>query len=164
VRICGTADLQRRLSCAQDVMAVERQKHEEFHRAWERDKNDWERDKTDWEQDRADSRQDRAEWKQDRAEWKQDRAEWKQDRADWALDRRTTDLERADWQARLTAFETERAEWARRRSALEHHSDCLQIQLEVTQRQLRPYQLLDSLGVVTVGYGWARKFKHRVVS
>jgi len=116
------ADLQRRLACEQDRMAVERQQHEEFHRAWERDQ-----------------------------------AAWKQER-------RATDRERADWQARLTAFEAEQAEWARRRSALEQHIACLQGQLEATQRQLRPYRLLDGLGVITVGYGLARKLKHRLVS
>ena len=73
-------------------------------------------------------------------------------------------LERAEWQARLTAFETERAESARRREALEQHSACLQGQLEATQRQLRPYRLLDCLGMVSVGYSWARKLKHRLVS
>ncbi len=116
------ADLQRRLACEQDRMAVERQQHEEFHRAWERDQ------------------------------------------AAWEQERRATDRERADWQARLTAFEAERAEWARRRTALEQHSACLQGQLEATQRHLRPYRLLDCLGVITVGYGWARKLKHRLVS
>jgi len=73
-------------------------------------------------------------------------------------------VERAGWQARLTAFEAEQAEWARRRSALEQHIACLQGQLEATQRQLRPYRLLDGLGVITVGYGLARKLKHRLVS
>ena len=84
--------------------------------------------------------------------------------AAWEQERRATDRERADWQAHLTAFEAERVEWARRRSALEQHSACLQAQLEAAQRQLRPYRLLDGLGVVTVGYGWARKLKYRLVS
>ena len=48
--------------------------------------------------------------------------------------------------------------------ALEQHGACLQGQLEATQRNLRPYRLLDCLGVITVGYGWARKLKHRLVS
>ena len=89
------------------------------------------------------------------------------------------DRERADWQARLTAFEAssepsshagarleqqldfERAEFARRCSMLEQQNDCLQGQLEATQRQLRPYRLLDCLGVVNAGYSWARKLKAR---
>lgn len=95
--------------------------------------------------------------------WERDHAAWEQDHAAWEQERRATDREQADWQARLTAFEVERAEWARRRSALEQHSACLQGQLEATQRQLRPYRLLDCLGVVTVGYGWARRLKHRLV-
>jgi len=113
-------DLQRRLACEQERMAVERQQHEEFHRAWQQ--------------------------------------------AAWEQERRATDRERADWQAHLTAFEAERVEWARRRKALEEHSACLQGQLEATQRQLRPYRLLDCLGMVNAGYGWARKLKHRLVS
>ena len=116
------ADFQRRLACEQDRMALERQQHEEFHRAWE------------------------------------------QEQAAWEQERRATDRERADWQARLTAFEADRVEWARQRSALEQQSACLQGQLEATQRQLRPYRLLDGLGMVSVGYGWARKLKHRLVS
>ncbi len=79
---------------------------------------------------------------------------------------RAADLQRhlADSQARLTAFEVERAGWARRCKALEEHSACLQGQVEATQQQLRPYRLLDCLGMVNVGYGWARKLKHRLVS
>ena len=53
---------------------------------------------------------------------------------------------------------------SRQHRRVEQHSACLQGQLEATQRQLRPYRLLDCLGVVTVGYGWARKLKHRLVS
>jgi FkbM family methyltransferase len=78
----------------------------------------------------------------------------------------------------LRAVESERAEWARQRTALEQHGSLLrgqieatqsqleatQRQLEATQRYLRPYQLLDRLGVVSTGYGWARKLKHKVVS
>ncbi len=53
--------------------------------------------------------------------------------------------------------ETERAECQARVTTL-------QGQLEATQRQLRPYRLVDRLGLVTVGYGWARKLKHRLLS
>src|SRR5271157_1336214 len=88
---------------------------------------------------------------------------WEQEQAAWEQERRATDRERADWQARLTAFAADRVEWARQRSALEQQSACLQGQLEATQRQLRHYRLLDGLGMVSVGYGWARKLKHRLV-
>ena len=30
--------------------------------------------------------------------------------------------------------------------------------------QLRPYRLLDRLGVVTTAHGWARRIKHKLVS
>ncbi len=130
------ADLQRRLACEQDRMAVERQQHEEFHRAWERDQ----------------------------AAWEQERRATDRERADWQARLTAIEAERADWQARLTVFEAERADWARRQKAIEEHRDSLLGQLEATQRQLRPYRLLDRLGMVNVGYGWARKFKHRVVS
>ena len=79
---------------------------------------------------------------------------------------RAADLQRqlACVQERMAFFEAERADWARLRKALEDHSASLQDQLKATQRQLRPYRLLDCLGMVTVGYGWARKLKHRLVS
>jgi septal ring factor EnvC (AmiA/AmiB activator) len=100
----------------------------------------------------------------ERAVWLDRLTSFEAERAVW-LDRLTSfEAERAQWQARLSAFEAERAEWARRRMALEQNVACLQGQLEATQRQLRPYRLLDCLGVVTIGYGWARRFKHRLVS
>jgi len=128
-------DLQRQLACVQERMALERLPHDEFHRAWE----------------------------QEQATWEQEQAAWEQEQAAWEQERRATARERADWQARLTAFEAERADWARRRKAFEEHSACLQGRLEATQRQLRPYRLLDCLGMVSVGYGWARKLKQWLV-
>ena len=86
------------------------------------------------------------------------------ERAVWQARLISFEAERAQWQARLSAIEAERAEWTRRRMALEQNVACLQGQLEATQRQLRPYRLVDCLGLVTVSYGWARKLKHRLVS
>ena len=119
----------------------------------------------------SDLQQQQAAWEQERRATDRERADWQArltafeaEQVDWQARLTAFEAERADWQARLTAFEAERADSARRRKALEEHSACLQGQLEATQRQLRPYRLLDCLGVVTVGYGWARKLKHRLVS
>jgi FkbM family methyltransferase len=96
-------------------------------------------------------------WERDRSAWDQERCAWDQERCAW-------DRERAELLARLTACQSEKAEWERQCSELERGNDYLRGQLEATQRHLRPYHLLDRLGVVTAGYGWARKIKHRLVS
>jgi FkbM family methyltransferase len=79
----------------------------------------------------------------------------------WEAERLAVDRERAGWAIRRTAIEQQ---MGRERAAAEQHIAWLQGQLELTRRQLRPYRLLDGLGVVNLGYGWARKLKHRVVS
>ncbi|MBV8488681.1 MAG: hypothetical protein JO161_10420, partial [Planctomycetaceae bacterium] len=61
-------------------------------------------------------------------------------------------------------MDRERAEWASQRAAFEQQIASLQVQIEATQRQLRPYRLLDVVGVVPIGYSWARKLKARLVS
>jgi FkbM family methyltransferase len=172
------ADLERRLTSERDRLAVERQRCEDLHQARQRDHAGWEeerratdRERTDWharvtefEAERADWHARVAEFEAERADWHARVAEFRAERADWHARVAEFAAERADWQARVADLEAQRAESMRRRMAIEQHCDRLQAQLEATQRQLRPYRLLDSLGVVTVGYGWARKCKHRLVS
>jgi FkbM family methyltransferase len=129
-------DLEQRLASEHERVFFEQQKHQELIWAWERD---------------------RSAWDQERCAWDQERCAWDQERCAW-------DRERAEMLARLTAYESERAGWERRCSELERGSECLRGHLEATQRQLRPYRLIDGLGVVTAGYSWARKIKHRLVS
>lgn len=78
-------------------------------------------------------------------------------------------FERADWKARLDEFEQQRAAWeqeramhTRERGDWQRNREALQAQLVETQRLLRPYRLLDRLGVVHSGYGLARRLKRRV--
>jgi FkbM family methyltransferase len=58
-----------------------------------------------------------------------------------------------------SATATEHAELWKRLAELEQQNAEHRHVIEVTQRALRPYRLLDRLGIVTKGYGWARKFK-----
>jgi FkbM family methyltransferase len=72
--------------------------------------------------------------------------------------------ERAEWKARLEAFEQARAEWDRQRAANEHACGERERLLASTQLQLRPYRLIDRMGVVSGGYRLARNVKRRLVS
>jgi FkbM family methyltransferase len=158
------ANLERRLACEQNRMAVERQQHEEFQRAWEREQAAWEQERRLMDGERSDLQARLTAFEAERADWQTRLTAFEAERADWQARLTAFEAERADWQARLTAFEAERAESARRRTATEQHCDLLQAQLEATQRRLRPYLLLDCLDVVTVGYSWVRRLKHRRVS
>jgi FkbM family methyltransferase len=53
---------------------------------------------------------------------------------------------------RLEQAERARASWQR-------ECEALRSELADTQRTLRPYRLIDQLGVVTIGYRWARRLK-----
>lgn len=80
-------------------------------------------------------------------------------------------FERAGWKARLDDFEAQRAAWERERASFARSREdwqreraALAAQLAETQRLLRPYRLLDRLGLVLSGYGLARRLKRRVAS
>jgi FkbM family methyltransferase len=131
------AELERQLAHQRDRLVVEHQQYQELRHAWEAERLAMDRERADWARQRAETEQQLG-----------------RERADWAR-------QRAEIQQQLGR---ERADWARQRAEIEQHVAWLQGQLELTQRQLRPYRLLDGLGVVNMGYGWARKLKHRLVS
>jgi FkbM family methyltransferase len=98
-------------------------------------------------------------WRIDQAHWS-DRLAHSEHRRD-ETERRYADAlreqddrarRRADLEDRLAAAERERDQWRRRYEALRQ-------ELIATQRALRPYRLIDQLGVVTLGYRWARRLK-----
>jgi FkbM family methyltransferase len=66
--------------------------------------------------------------------------------------------EQAAMAAAHAALAHEHAELMKRLAELEQQNAQHRHVIEVTQRALRPYRLLDRLGLVTKGYGWARKF------
>ncbi len=118
--------------------------------AWDAEKARFEYDRSAWKESREDllyrvwaSQQEIAEWERKSAAWEQERAAWEQERAEWEHSRR--------------AFDRERAAWRSERE--EHHR-----QLEATRSLLRPYRMLDRLGLVTTSYGWARRMKRKLVS
>ena len=99
------------------------------------------------------------ELEQQSSRWQSDAAHWRDLCAE--LDRRhANDLGeqheaarlRAELEARLTLAEQKCATWQR-------DSASLRRDLAATQRTLRPYRLIDQLGVVTIGYRWARRLK-----
>jgi FkbM family methyltransferase len=79
-------------------------------------------------------------------------------------ERHAWERQRADWQFRLAAVEAEQVELLLAHAELEQQHASLRSLLGATQRQLRPYWLLDRLGIITLGYGWARKFKRKPVA
>jgi FkbM family methyltransferase len=78
----------------------------------------------------------------------QESARWRTDAAHW----RSQAEPRAEWERRLAEAEHQRDQW-------KHACEGLGRELIATQRDLRPYRLIDQLGVVTLGYRWARRFK-----
>jgi FkbM family methyltransferase len=158
------ADLERRLATEENRTAVERRQHEQLRHEREALLHEreelvraWVRDQSAWSDERRATERERAEWQARLAARQERSAEWQARAAEWQT-------RAAEAQARSIAFEVERLEWARLRTAIEEHNDRLRAQLEGTQRQLRPYRLLDRFGMVTASYGWARKLKHRLVS
>lgn len=103
-------------------------------------------------------------WRIDQAHWSdriahsEHRRDEVERRYDDALRERDDRARRRDEMAdRLAAAERGRDHWRRRYEALHQ-------ELIATQRTLRPYRLIDPLGVVALGYRWARRFKSRRTS
>jgi FkbM family methyltransferase len=60
--------------------------------------------------------------------------------------------QQAELEGRLAQAEHEQERWRREYESLRR-------ELIATQRSLRPYRLLDRLGIVSIGYRWARRLK-----
>jgi FkbM family methyltransferase len=78
----------------------------------------------------------------------------------WEVERQAMIAEQAAMAATQAAMAATQAELMKRLSELEQQNAQDRHVIEVTQRAVRPYRLLDRLGLVTKGYGWAHKFKH----
>lgn len=74
------------------------------------------------------------------------------------------DRQRIAWKATLDHYEKTLEQWRRERDHLAASHHHLERQLVETQEQLRPYRLIDRLGVVRSSYRWARGLKRRLVS
>lgn len=96
-----------------------------------------------WKQEIAEFEKQRAFWTEMNESFERARAAWEQDKQD--LIRRLHDLEAA-------------------RATLENERQHVQHMLAETQDLLRPYQVVDRLGVVRAGFGLARKIKRKLAS
>ncbi len=64
----------------------------------------------------------------------------------------------------VSLIESERSTWQMARANLVHEVEATQRQVEETQRHLRPYAMIDRFGVVSSGYGLARRIKNKLAS
>jgi len=103
-----------------------------------------------WEHERAEFDKLRAQWNAMYLEGERARVNWEAERAEFARQKQEFDAQRADW-------EWQRSEW-------ERQSAHYQSVLAATQRELRPYRLIDRLGMVGAGYTWARRIKRQEAS
>jgi FkbM family methyltransferase len=103
-----------------------------------------------------------------RAAWELGLNQLQRAQAAWDLTRAAYDQERAQWSEALAAFERGRCHWERERESLLHEWERerthYQQVLTATQTELRPYRLIDRLGVVKAGYRWARRLKRKLAS
>jgi FkbM family methyltransferase len=104
------------------------------------------------EQQVCDLEQQSFRWQSDAADWRDLCAELDRRNADDRDELREAAQVREELEARLTLAEQKHAFW-------ERDSASLRRDLAETQRTLRPYRLIDQLGVVTIGYRWARRLK-----
>jgi len=104
------------------------------------------------EQQVRDLEQQSIRWQSDAAHWRNLCAELDQRHADDLTELRAGARLREELEARLTLAEQRCTFW-------ERDSASLRRDLAATQRTLRPYRLIDQLGVVTIGYRLARRLK-----
>jgi len=138
---------------AKDGFAREMAAFDHHRENFERSVEQFQREKQLWEAERVQTQEDRA-W--ERGEWARERDGWAGERDGWAG-------ERAEFERRWAAWEWERAGLTEELAAARAEAEGLRGQLSTTERALRPYHLLDRLGVVAAGYGMARKVKRRFV-
>jgi hypothetical protein len=133
----------------QEIVALSNQANE-F-----RDK--YEREKTAREFDRAQFNEVKAGWEWGRMQLQYIHAISEQEHARIAA-------EREDWRNRLEAFERARADWERERDAYERERAERDHLLVSAQSQLRPYRLIDRIGLVTASYSLAKRIRRKRAS
>jgi FkbM family methyltransferase len=111
---------------------------------------------------------ERAQFADLRAAWEFGLEQSQQARAAWERERAAHDHERGQWSEALSALERANIDRDREREKLrrewERELAYYQQILAMTQTELRPYRLIDRLGVVNAGYGWARRLKRKRAS
>ncbi|HWE35895.1 MAG TPA: FkbM family methyltransferase [Isosphaeraceae bacterium] len=148
-------------------------------------KQEYEKLSTDREWDRANFERIRAGWDWGRSQAEEAKAAWarqcdefERHRANFERALEDHRRERSYFEAQQAAHHQARSELAARVAGLEAALDearrhCIEVDLErahnarvlaETQTELRPYRLLDRLGVVRAGYAAARRVRRRLVS
>jgi FkbM family methyltransferase len=117
-----------------------------------------------YEREQADRAFERAHFEEMRAGWEWGRIQSRYIHAVCEQEIARIANERETWGARLEEFERERAAWANERAAHERTRRELESLLADASRQLRPYRLIDRLGVVTSSYRLAQRVKRRLAS
>lgn len=144
-------------------------------REW--DRSNFARIQAGWEWGQAQAELARQAWQRDREQIAHERAEFERATAAYHADRAhaehiraEAELTKSEFYRSWAAWEWERADLDSRREEAERERDrwrqeceVLHAQLSSTQRVLRPYRLLDRLGVVAAGYRAAQKVKRRLV-
>ncbi|HEV3121292.1 MAG TPA: FkbM family methyltransferase [Isosphaeraceae bacterium] len=110
-----------------------------------------------WEHERAEFNKLRSQWHAMYLEGESARANWELERAEFARCHQEFEAQRAEWECQRAHWESERANYER-----QHASD--QSLLGATQRELRPYRLIDRFGVVGSSYALARRIKRKIAS
>jgi FkbM family methyltransferase len=103
-----------------------------------------------------------------RAGWELGLSQSQQAQVKWERACAGLEEDRRRWSDTLSALEQARADWKRERENIlrewERERAYYQQLLTATQTELRPYRLIDRLGVVSAGYGWARRLKRKFAS
>jgi FkbM family methyltransferase len=105
-----------------------------------------------------------AQFEQARADWDWERKGYQYDRGAWEQARATFEAERSTWERQKAALEAERVQVALERAAWARDREELAQMLHEARTQLKPYRLIDRMGVVTKGYGLARRVKRKLAS
>jgi hypothetical protein len=104
-----------------------------------------------------DLEQETSRWQRDANQWRDQCTQIGQRHSDAMLERLELAQQRDELESLLAQIELQRNRWQRECAALRR-------ELIATQRALRPYRLIDQLGVVRIGYRWARRFKRNRAS
>jgi FkbM family methyltransferase len=130
--------------------AFDHAQHEDLRQAW-----DWGRVQAQYLQ---------ALWEQDRDSFAKERTTWADALAYFEKTQVHFQKQQAAWSAELATWEAERAHFHHERAAWDAERSQRQLELAAAQGELRPYRLIDRLGVVRAGYGLARRVKRKLVS
>ncbi len=138
-------------------LEFDRAKYEELKAAWQWGQVQAQHAQAVWENECASFARERETWKGALDHFERTQAEFERMQAEFGR-------QRGEFAAREAAWDAERAAMARDRATWLNEQADWEAQLADAQRLLRPYRLLDRLGVVTSGYVWARRLKRKHAS